>query len=819
MKGVSKMYVGERRLDAREGEKMRIDDHRTGRSTVFVSALIVTLALLAPSAASAWPDSPFTPELTFNSTTYEAGAHPDLTFEMHKGTRTGCNPPGFGTDGIDPGYYGPFCNIDAEEGEEDFYYIDQDLKKMGASLPPGLMGDVNAAPYCEATQSWVKSLAFPDDGFLYEKWRCADQSVFPDALVGYVYIVNYLCREKEWTEHRPFDVGCPLNTSPAIGAGAVYNERPRRDANGRLLEQGHLVVIWGDERGYLAMYPPGDPMHETVLQLVRDGLESNNASAGMIKTDISIRMRDGAGDFGIDSIADDIPDLVNPGVLDIDTGEITRLPQAGQISDMEMGLGGSWVGADKGHPFLSNPTFCEPQTIGVEFQGYTHNSTNGWVFQPDTWPDLGYGDGKIVTPAPIPYQATNCDAVPFAPTFTAGADSEAPGAAAALSTVITQKDDEASTKKVHVEFPKGMGVNINSTLTPCSAADLAAKSCPEVSKMGTVSAESRLLPKRAILGDSVKPEDEVLTGSVYLTGQDGDKLTLSALLSGFIDLRLDAKAAVRADGTLTATFDDIPSTTVGKFTLNLFGGNRSLLTNPKACGTHTTRATFTSHSGKIHTVETTTQVKGCPPPPAPEFEVDISNNGKGKRTTLELDLSVRERYIKRVTFGLPRYMKWSTRRMGKKKRFGSARMETERGELESSLSFGKSLRAKRKKKKTIRFQTKGALNKLKISLFKKTVVKVRTKSGKKRTLKKTVHKSRMAIKSLPKQDIKGLTVELNPSESRFLRNPKGCKNPLKFLAFVTTSDGKRHVLSQKVKLKGKGCSKKKKSKKKSKKSK
>ena len=66
-------------------------------------------------------------------------------------------------------------------------------------------------------------------------------------------------------------------------------------------------------------------------------------------------------------------------------------------------------------------------------------------------------------------------------------------------------------------------------------------------------------------------------------------------------------------------------------------------------------------------------------------------------------------------------------------------METMRGELESSLSLSQSVRAKRKKKKAIRFSTKGALNDLKVSLFKKKVgakkVKIRTKSGKKKTRK------------------------------------------------------------------------------------
>ncbi len=201
------------------------------------------------------------------------------------------------------------------------------------------------------------------------------------------------------------------------------------------------------------------------------------------------------------------------------------------------------------------------------------------------------------------------------------------------------------------------------------------------------------------------------------------------------------------------------------------------------------------------------------PSSKPEFKVKLSNDGRGKRTSVKLNLSTRGRYIKKVRFGLPRYMKFSTKRLGKKKRFGSVKLVTKKGELETSLSLSQSVRAKRKKKKAIRFSSKGALNDLKVSLFKRKVgtkkVRIRTKSGKKKTLKRSVLKSRLSFKSLPKQDIKGLRVELNPSESRFLRNPKGCKKPLKFLAFVTTSDGKRHVVAKKIKLKGKGCSKKK----------
>lgn len=749
-------------------------------------------------------NDPFTPRLSFSATTSQGGANPDLTFEMHKQLPNQC---------LD---YAESPGPASATAECDDMYVEENLKQMTVSLPPGVLPDVNAAPYCGLRSFGL----LPGTGV--QTFGCANE----DALVGVVDVTTTDCRENfaSWLPFFPDDcligflgelVACPdpqrppstgyteylgylsppsLSAQPPAAGptyacrslGYVYNEEPRTDDNSRRVEDGHLVIVW-----------PRWPREILDFDTV-GGYVTPKASH------VSVNVR--ASDFGVDSVAE-IPDAI--------PSQEEELVIPGQPSDVVLTLFGA-TGAQRGHPLLTNPTFCSSQSLDAEFLGYAHNSGDDPNLSGPFDYVPGFGDGKVVEDS-VPFQVTNCEAIPYAPTFAASADNEAPGAAAALSTVITQKDDEATTKKVHIEFPKGMGVNINSTLKPCSAADLAAKSCPEVSKMGTVSAESRLLPKREILGDSVKPEDEVLTGNVYLTGQEGNKLTLSALLSGFVDVRLDARAGVDADGNVTATFDDLPSLPYSKFTLNLFGGDKGLLTNPRACGTHTTRATFTSHSGKTHTVETTSQVKGCSPPPELEFEVDLSNDGKGKRTAVEFDLTAQDRYIKKVTFGLPRYLKFSTKRLGKRKGFGSLAIETKRGDLETSLSLSQSVRAKRKKKKAIRFSTKGALNKLKVSLFKRKVgtkkIKIRTKSGKKKTLKRSVLKSRMSLKSLPKQDIKGLRVEINPSESRFLRNPKGCKKPLRFLAFVTTSDGKRHVLSQKIKLKGKGCSKKKKKKK------
>ena len=105
--------------------------------------------------------------------------------------------------------------------------------------------------------------------------------------------------------------------------------------------------------------------------------------------------------------------------------------------------------------------------------------------------------------------------------------------------MITQADDEATTKKVHVEFPKGTGINIASTIYTL----LRHRSCSQRAVLShrrweRFEAESRLLPSHIPANNGALMK----TAGVYLTGREGNKLTLSAQLSGFIDLQLDATA-------------------------------------------------------------------------------------------------------------------------------------------------------------------------------------------------------------------------------------------------------------------------------------
>lgn len=738
-------------------------EHDTYRGTEFTPELTVcTSGISGTPCTFTWIDvddvvpGEMFMDLIFAGST-RAGANPDLTVRMSK-TPDHCPN------------YGPDC----ERDQDPLIYIEQNVQRMTTHLPPGLAPDANAAPYCDPVRKWRN---LEDDYKAYE-WSCKN----PDAFVGAIKLSPTQCDYANANFHcMMFNEFLPLGTFIPL-KGFIYNAKPRPG------EQGHLIVLLLMDT-YAVRDDPKAAARTDISITVSDDL-SMTATAEIPDPLSYIK-----GDHGTE--CDGIP------VFEIGGSQACEFYGISHLTELLVTLNGS-TGAAKGHPLLTNPTFCDEQSVDVEYLGYKYNaeySASSRVVY-----SHAYGDGKLVTDS-VPYTMRDCDALPYAPTFAASADSEAPGAAAALTAVITQDNNEATTKKVRVEFPKGMGVNIKSALKPCSASDLAAKSCPEVSKMGTVEAESRLLPKREFLGDSVKPEDEVLRGNVYLTGQEGNKLTLSAQLSGFVDLRLDATAGVEPDGTVTATFDNIPSVPMSKFTLNLFGGDKGLLTNPRKCGTHTTSATFTSHSGKAHTVTSTSKVSGCD---KPTFDVDLSEPGKGKRTGIELEVRSDQKPIKELKFGLDRHMKLSTKSLGKKRKFGEVSVTSSSGTQEAALK--RPLGIKQKKKKAFSLKV-SALKGLGVNVYRKRFTRkgvktFKNKKNKKALKKKTVPKNRVSVKSLPSDDTTKVTISLNPDELKLLRNPKG-KCRVNFIALIKTTDGTKYALKQTLKLRGKGCSKKK----------
>ena len=338
--------------------------------TGLVIAMSLTPAARASNVDPLTPDEPsFTPELTFDTTATEAGANPDLTFVMEKSKRTGCYP-----NASDSPWGGEYCN-------QSNFYLDQSLKKMEVSLPPGLMADVNAAPYCDVDRKWVLNKNGTKENWW---WYCKNQ----DARIGSLTVTTTSCYQNAPYTDDPdipwYDdvFNCSVKLTDHVGA--VYNAKPEPG------EQGRLVLLWPAESGNWAW----------------------------TKSEISVKVRE--SDLRIDSTADDIPDMIPSIWRYVGSDELIDASTPGQISPLIMRLEGS-TGIEKGHPLLTNPTACEEQSINVLFQGYFYNSIEGGLIDPggppdDEYPDMytpGYGDGMIVTPSPVPYQATDCESVPL----------------------------------------------------------------------------------------------------------------------------------------------------------------------------------------------------------------------------------------------------------------------------------------------------------------------------------------------------------------------------------------------------------------------
>ena len=165
----------------------------------------------------------------------------------------------------------------------------------------------------------------------------------------------------------------------------------------------------------------------------------------------------------------------------------------------------------------------------------------------------------------------------------------------------------ALARKAVVELPRGVTLNpsLGAGLQTCSPAQLAAESafnspgagCPNGSKIGVFSVR---LPFY----------DGLLTGGMYLaqpdhpaSGSPGAENPFDSLLAVY----LIAKSADRGvlisvpgklvpdptDGTLTATFDDLPQLPYTDLEINFRSGQRAPLVSPPSCGWATTKITLT----------------------------------------------------------------------------------------------------------------------------------------------------------------------------------------------------------------------------------
>jgi hypothetical protein len=296
------------------------------------------------------------------------------------------------------------------------------------------------------------------------------------------------------------------------------------------------------------------------------------STAGGLVTTQPIRLQSVAtvrtnGDYGLDSTMANLPRTVDSNV-----GTLTS-----HIDRIQLTLRSRAPGASL--PFLTNPTTCNPATTSVDAVSYAGaRGSNASAFTP-----------------------TGCDAVPYDPKVTATLDGAGVRQHPQLTTVVSQEANEATSSRVVVTLPSGIGPNLAALSNPCTSDAFQSGDCPDSAKVGSGTAITPLLA-------------DPLTGPVYLVEAPGGGLPqLGIALSGLLPVKLRASVSVGAGTRLVSTLDGLPDVPLSSFKLVLDGGDNGLLVSGQdlCAGQPTVDAVFTSQSGIQRTATAPATATNC----------------------------------------------------------------------------------------------------------------------------------------------------------------------------------------------------------------
>jgi hypothetical protein len=239
-------------------------------------------------------------------------------------------------------------------------------------------------------------------------------------------------------------------------------------------------------------------------------------------------------------------------------------------------------------------------------------------------------------------------------------------------------------KRTVVSLPAGVGVDLKNLSSVCTDAQLNAGACPAGSKIGTVTAQTPLLPN-------------ALSGGVYL--MQGAKL--GALPGIALDLGLiRLKGSVALGQRLVTTFDNIPDVPLSKLVLSLTGGPKAALKTTKSlCDqTPTVLAEFGAQSGVTKKDTVNAQVVGCSGTTAGASGLTVRGKLSGiakKRPVLSLTITS-SKTLKGLRLKLPGTLKLSSSKSLKKatrvllggKRYKKAKAKWSNGKISFTAAKG-----------------------------------------------------------------------------------------------------------------------------------
>ncbi len=248
-------------------------------------------------------------------------------------------------------------------------------------------------------------------------------------------------------------------------------------------------------------------------------------------------------------------------------------------------------------PFITAPTRCDQGPLKTTI------TVNSW-----TRPDENLSGSFDHDVDGEPLIVDGCDDVGFTPTTSVIPDTTSPDAPTGLQVdlKLPQSNDPdglgtAHLKDVKVTLPEGMTVNPASAggLAACTDAQLGLgdnneATCPEASKIGTVTATTPLLT-------------EPLSGGVFIRSQasndpeSGDMFRMALVLEnkerGVLVKLPGAVRVNEATGRIVAEVANNPQMPAEHINVQMKGGSRAPLATPATCGTKTTKMQLTSWAG------------------------------------------------------------------------------------------------------------------------------------------------------------------------------------------------------------------------------
>ena len=236
-------------------------------------------------------------------------------------------------------------------------------------------------------------------------------------------------------------------------------------------------------------------------------------------------------------------------------------------NDHECAFGGASAGVAP-QPFMSNPTTCGvplEASVDVEFydqfRGHAddsmadHHGLRAACFQPELDREADDDDADSASGLDADLQ------VPQIENPTTPSPSEIRAATVTLPPGVSINPNAADGKTACPEAQTAIG-----TLGPAT--------CPEYSKVGTLSIDSSALPGP-------------VPGAIYLAEpKPGDPYRLLLAADGF-GTHIKLLGSARTDpttGQIVVAFEDLPQSPLTDFNMHFFGSERGLLATPTQCG-------------------------------------------------------------------------------------------------------------------------------------------------------------------------------------------------------------------------------------------